>query len=305
MIKANAVKQSYNRRQRKDNIEGFLFAFPPMLRFLLFNLVPLAVGLIVAFMNTNRSYDFTQGTFCGLDNFKTILTDAVFWQSIGNTLYLGLSWVISMALAMVVSVFLAGQIKGKAFFRLVYYLPFVCSTVAITLIWQVLLDYNYGAVNTIIDFLGGARIDFKGDPDWYLPGLVIMTAWSTMGYKIVILTAALTNVNRSYYEAASLDGANAWQKFVHVTMPAISPTVFYLAVTGLINVLQEFTRSQVWAPDGGPNGKGITIVFYLYREGFDYTNMGTASAVAWVLSIMIVLVTIANFALSKKWVKYD
>ena len=125
------------------------------------------------------------------------------------------------------------------------------------------------------------------------------------GYKIVILTAALTNVNRSYYEAASLDGANAWQKFVHVTMPAISPTVFYLAVTGLINVLQEFTRSQVWAPDGGPNGKGITIVFYLYREGFDYTNMGTASAVAWVLSIMIVLVTIANFALSKKWVKYD
>ena len=305
MIRADAVKQNCNRRKRKDNIEGFLFAFPPVLRFLLFNLVPLAVGLIVAFMDTKRTYDIFSGVLCGLDNFKRVLTDPVFWGSIGNTLYLGISWPISMALAMVVSVFLAGKIRGKTFFRMVYYLPFVCSTVAITLIWQVLLDYNYGAVNTILEFISGVRINFRGDPNWYLPGLIIMTVWSTMGYKIVILTAALTNVNRSYYEAASLDGANSWQKFVHVTMPAISPTVFYLAVTGLINVLQEFTRSQVWSMDGGPNGKGITIVFYLYREAFSYTNMGTASAVAWILSTMIVLITILNFALSKKWVKYD
>ncbi len=305
MIRADAAKKHDSRRKRRDNIEGFLFAFPPVLRFLLFNLVPLAVGLIVVFLDTNRTYDIFSGVFCGLNNFKKVLTDSVFWQSIGNTLYLGMAWPISMVIALIIAVFLTQKIRGRSFFRLVYFLPFVCSTVAITLIWQVLLDYNYGVVNTIIEFFNGARINFKGDASWYLPGLIIMTVWSTTGYKIVILTAALTNVNRSYYEAASLDGANAWQKFVHVTMPAISPTVFYLAVTGLINVLQEFTRSQVWSADGGPNGKGITIVFYLYREAFTYTNMGTASAVAWILSIMIVLITILNFKLSKKWVKYD
>lgn len=305
MVRADAAKQQTMKRKRRDNIEGFLFAFPPVLRFLLFTLIPLSVGLMVAFFDTGRSYDIFGGTFCGLDNFKKVLTDEVFWQSVGNTMVLALAWPISMAFAMLISVFMAGEIKGKSFFRLVYYLPFVCSTVAVTFMWQVLLDHNYGVINTIIEAISGMRINFRGDPDWYQIGLIIMMVWSTTGYKIVILTAALTNVNRSYYEAASLDGANGLQKFWHVTMPAISPTVFYLAVTGMINVLQEFARSQVWSVDGGPNGKGLTIVFYLYREAFSYINMGTASAVAWILSIVIILITILNFTLSKKWVKYD
>ena len=305
MIRADAAKQQLSRRKRRDNIEGFLFAFPPVMKFLLFTLIPLVVGLVVAFYDTGNTYDIFGGTFCGFDNFRTVLTDQVFWQSVVNTLILALSWVISMAIALIISVLMTAKIKGKTFFRVVYFLPYVCSTVAITLIWQVLLDYNYGVVNTIIEFFNGTRINFKGDPNWFQIGLLIMLVWCTTGYKIVILTAALTNVNRSYHEAASIDGANVLQRFWHITIPAISPTVFYLAVTGIIGVLQEFTHSQVWAADGGPNGKGLTIVFYLYREAFDYVDMGTASAVAWLLSIMIIIVTILNFALSKKWVKYD
>lgn len=307
MIRADLVisKSKKSNAARRDNVEGFLFAVAPVLRFLVFGLAPLTLGLVMAFFSMQYTYDITECEFCGFDNFKEVLGDPVFWESIGNTFYIALSWVFSMVIAIVVAVFLSKKIKGKSFFRTVYFLPFVCSMVAITLMWQVLLDVNYGVINQIIEFFGGTRIDWKGDPDWYIPGLILMTVWSTTGYKIIILTAALTTVSKSYYEAADIDGANSWHKFWHVTIPAISPTIFYLFVTGLINVLQEFTRSQVWDQAGGPNGRGLTIVFYLYRSAFKYSNMGVASAVAWILAILIIIITILNFVFSKKWVKYD
>ena len=307
MTRADLVisKSKKSNAARRDNVEGFLFAVAPVLRFLVFGLAPLTLGLVMAFFSMQYTYDITECEFCGFDNFKEVLGDPVFWESIGNTFYIALSWVFSMVIAIVVAVFLSKKIKGKSFFRTVYFLPFVCSMVAITLMWQVLLDVNYGVINQIIEFFGGTRIDWKGDPDWYIPGLILMTVWSTTGYKIIILTAALTTVNKSYYEAADIDGANSWHKFWHVTIPAISPTIFYLFVTGLINVLQEFTRSQVWDQAGGPNGRGLTIVFYLYRSAFKYSNMGVASAVAWLLAILIIIITILNFVFSKKWVKYD
>ena len=171
--------------------------------------------------------------------------------------------------------------------------------------WKVLLDYNYGVINNLSELFFKLRINWSGDPRFYVPGLIIMAAWSSTGYKIILLTAALTTVNKTYYEAAELDGANAFQKIWHITFPAISPTIFFLFVTGMINVLQEFARSQVWSSSGGPNNAGLTIVFYLYREAFSYINMGKASAVAWLLSIAIIIITVINFATSKKWVKYD
>lgn len=307
MIKdADIALKSYKRKKFRYNAEGFLFSFAPVLRFLLFGFIPLIVGLAMAFLRMEYTYDLADGTFCYFENFEYVFNPINgFWDAVGNTLLMALAWPISMIIALLVSVLLTKNIKGKPFFRTVYFIPFVCSVVALTLMWNVLLDYNYGPANELLEKILGIRINFKGDPDWYIPGLIVMMVWSTTGYKIVILTAALTTVNKSYYEAASLDGANAWHKFMHVTMPAISPTIFFLLVTGIINVLQEFTRSQVWSSNGGPNGKGITIVFYLYNEAFEYNNMGHASAVAWVLSLMIIAVTIVNFVVSKKWVKYD
>lgn len=307
MIKdADIAIKSPKRKKLGRELEGFLFSFAPVLRFLLFGLVPLIAGLAMAFLTMEYTYDIAEGTFCGFDNFLYVLDPANgFWKAVGNTLLMALAWPISMGIALLVSMLLTKDVKGKPFFRTVYFIPFVCSVVALTLMWNVLLDYNYGPINQLIENIFGTRINFRGDADWYIPGLILMMVWSTTGYKIVILTAALTTVNKTYYEAASLDGANAWQKFKNITLPAISPTMFFLLVTGIINVLQEFTRSQVWNTSGGPNGKGITIVFYLYREAFDYNNMGHASAVAWILSIMIVIVTIINFVVSKKWVKYD
>ena len=307
MVRADLVKRKSCgiKTKLRDNIEGFIFAVPPVLRFIIFGFLPLVLGLAMAFLDMEYTYDVFNAEFIGFDNFEKVLKDRVFWESIVNTLYIAISWVISMGFALITAVILTKKIKGLAFYRTVYFLPFVCSMVAITLMWEVLLDVNYGAVNKIIEFLGGQAIDWRGDPDWYIPGLILMEVWSCTGYKIVILTAALTTVNRSYYEAASIDGANSLQQFWHVTIPAISPTMFFLLITGIIDILQMFTRSQVWSANGGPNGKAITIVFYLYREAFAYHNMGTASATAWMLSIIIIIITALNFALSKKWVKYD
>lgn len=309
MTQANVVKKKYSKSKKSilTNWQGFLFSCLPVLRFAIFGFIPLVVGLLMAFLPMRYNFDVISAMQQGFtfDNFVVVLKDATFWKSIGNTFYLALSWPISMVIALLVSILLTKNIKGKPFYRTVYFIPFVCSLVAVTLMWNVILDYNYGVANNALEWLTGTRINWRGDPKWYRFGLICMTVWSTTGYKIIILTAALTSVNKNLYEAASLDGANAIQKVFNITLPAISPTVFYLFVTGLIDVLQEFTRSQVWDRLGGPNSTGITMVFYLYREAFTYSNMGTASAVAWILSIMIILITILNFAMSKKWVNYD
>ncbi len=289
------------------NLQGFLFAFPPVFRFLIFGFIPLLLGLAMAFFYMKYTFSILDESvyFYGFGNFKEVLKDPTFYKSILNTLYLALSWPLSMIIALIISIFLTKKVKGKTIFRVIYFLPFVCSVVATTLMWKVLLDYNYGVVNNLTELFFKTRINWAGDPRFYVPGLIIMAAWSSTGYKIILLTASLTTVNKTYYEAAELDGANAFQKIWHITFPAISPTIFFLFVTGMINVLQEFARSQVWSSSGGPNNAGLTIVFYLYREAFSYINMGKASAVAWLLSIAIIIITVINFATSKKWVKYD
>lgn len=305
MIAPNIKRRNKKLRNFLETLEGLAFSILPVVRFALFRLIPLVVGLAMAFLTMEYTFDITQGEFCGFTNFEIVLKDPLFWTSIKNTFILAIAWPISMAIALVCSVLLTRKLRGVNFFRTVYFLPFVCSLVAVTLMWNIIFDYNYGLVNQIIESIFGTRLNWKGDPFWFQVGLIIMIVWSSTGYKIIILTAALTTIDKAYYEAADLDGANGWQKFTKITLPAISPTMFFLLITGLINTLQEFTRSEIWSASGGPNNAGVTIVFYLYRQAFHYSNMGVASAVAWLLSILIVIITIINFVASKKWVKYD
>ena len=287
------------KKVKQEEVVGILLAILPVLRFLLFGLAPMILALVMAFLDMN-TFSLKGAKFIGFANFKDVLSDDMFWKSIANTFYLSLSLPISIIIALLISVLLTKKIRFKKIFRTVYFIPFVCSVVAVTLMWRWLFDYNYGVINQIFKL----DINWRSDPKWYIPGLIIMTVWSTTGYKIVILTAALTAVNPTYYEAAEIDGASAWRKFWHITLPSISPTLFFLVVTGVISILQEFSRSQVWNSNGGPNGKGLTIVFYLYRRAFEYIEMGPASAVAWLLAMIIAVITFINYKTSKKWVHY-
>lgn len=298
-MKNLVVAGKKRKKLRKEEVVGISLALLPIIRFLLFGLAPMILAFVMAFLDM-KSFSLKGAEFIGFQNFNDVLSDDMFWQSILNTFYIALSLPISILIALLISILLAKKIRFKKLFRTVYFIPFVCSVVAVTLMWRWLFDYNYGVINQIFNL----DINWRSDPNWYIPGLIIMTVWSTTGYKIILLTASLTAVNPTYYEAAELDGAGAWRKFWHITLPSISPTIFFLVVTGIINILQEFSRSQVWDSKGGPNGKGLTIVFYLYRRAFEYIEMGPASAVAWLLSLTIALITFVNFKISKKWVHY-
>ena len=292
-------------RLSKEGLTGFLLAFIPLLGFCLFGLIPMILAIGMAFMDI-KGYNFDGATFVGFANFADIFGDKLFGTSIVNTLYMSLSTFINIVLALLIAfLFTNKKVRGKKVFRTIYFVPFVCSVVAITLMWQWIFNYRFGIINHLIKLGGGEAIDWWNNPDLFIPVLIVMGVWSGTGYGIILYGAALTNVNHSLYEAAKVDGANSFKSFLHITVPAISPTTFYLLITGIIGALQEFARPQILSPSGGPNDVGVTVVFYLYRRAFEYREMGQASATAWVLALIIVAFTVLNFALSKLWVSYD
>lgn len=292
------------KKNNKENISGFLLSLMPVIGFALFGLVPMILAIFMAFMHI-EGFNFDGSYFNHGQNFVDVLSDSLFWRSIGNTFYMSLSTFINIVLALVVAFLLTKNIRGKKVFRTIYFIPYVCSVVAITLMWQWIFNTNYGIVNRILFPDGTGQINWFGDEKTFIPCLIVMGVWAGTGYGIILYGAALTNVNNSLYEAAKVDGANAFQSFLHVTLPAISPTTFYLLITGIIGSLQEFARPQIISGTGGPNNAGVTVVFYLYRNAFQYYNMGVASATAWLLAGLILILTVINFAVSKLWVSYD
>lgn len=298
----------YKKRKKinKENISGFFLSIMPVLGFILFGLIPMVLALImsfaeVGFFNLDAGLTFNHGA-----NYLKVLQDDKFWKAIGNTLYMSLSTFINIVLALIIAFLLTKNIKGKKVFRTIYFIPYVCSVVAITLMWQYIFNAQYGIINQIFLPDGAEKIQWLGRSDLFIPVLIIIGVWSGTGFGIILYGAALTNVNTSLYEAARVDGANSFQSFLHITLPAISPTTFYLLITGIIGALQEFSRPQVLANGGtGPDDAGLTVVFYLWQYGFEYNEMGTASATAWLLALLILGITAINFGVSKLWVSND
>ena len=293
------------KRINKEALSGTLFASLPLIGFLLFGAIPLVLAFAMAFLNM-KGFSFAGASWAGFDNFKNVVQDDKFWESIRNTLVLGTSTLICLVLSLIVAYLLSRDIKGRKVYRMIYFIPYVCSAVAVVLMWGYIFNTEYGVLNMLLKSI---------DPDFVLRWnqnatdfvilVILISVWGGMGYSIVLFTAALTNVNRSTIEAATIDGAGAVKVFWNVVFPAISPTSFYLLVTGIIGALQSFATSNILDKEGGPSGAGITIVFYLYNKIFDEMNMGQASASAWILSLLILVITIFNFVGSKKWVSYD
>ncbi len=289
---------------KREEVFGFALSMGPVLGFALFGLIPMILAIFMSFMDI-YGFTFEGAGFVGFENYGTVLKDPLFWKSIVNTLYMGVATFINIALALMVAFLLTKNVRGKKVFRTIYFIPYVCSVVAITVMWQWIFNTNYGIINAIFTPEGQEPVNWWGRADTFIPCLLIMGVWSGTGYGIILYGAALTNVNSSLYEAAKVDGANSFKSFWHITIPAISPTTFYLLITGIIGALQEFARPQIISGSGGPDNVGVTVVFYLYRSAFQYYEMGIASATAWLLAILIVGLTVINFAMSKLWVSYD
>lgn len=294
---------------RKEELQGIVFANIPLLGFCIFGLVPLIVSLYLSF-NSFKGLRIHTAEYVGLENFKEIFKDDLFYQSLGNTAFVLLATVTALVLSVIISALIATNVRGAKGFKAIYFVPYVCSMVAITFMWKWIYDYNYGVLNTTLMNWGWIKepIDWLGSEDYYRTAMFILLVWSSMGFNIILLTAALIAVPRELHEAAEMDGSGEIRRFFKITLPLISPTIFYLLIVGLIGSLQEFTRFQIMTGDGGPGYQGLTVVFYLYRKLFNASggsDLGVASAMGWIIAVLISVVTLVNFKMQKRWVNYD
>ena len=300
-----------NTRKRlgKEEVQGILYANIPFFGFCLFGLIPLLLSLYLCF-NSFKGLRLHTAKFVAWENFSKILQDEMFWQSLGNTAFVLVAAVVALLLSLAVSALIATNVRGAKGFKAIYFVPYVCSLVAITFMWKWIYDYNYGVLNTTLMDWGWIQepISWLGSAEYYRTAMFVLLVWSSTGFNIILLTAALIGVPRELHEAAQIDGAGEFRRFFSITLPLISPTIFYLLIMGLIGALQEFTRFQVMTPDGGPEYQGMTVVFYLYKQLFNASggsDLGVASAMVLIIAVLISAVTILNFSLQRRWVNYD
>lgn len=297
------IQAKKNNTKAYETTCGWVMSSLPVLGFIIFGLIPMALALYMAFCQMHY-YDLSTISWVGFTNFEEVLADSGFWDSCANTLIYTISLPICLAISLCVSFLLTKKIKGKKAFRTIFFIPYVCSIVAVAVMWKWIFNPHYGLINGLFG-LDKEVYNWFDKAELFRVIIIVISVWGGCGYSIILYSAALTNINPTLYEAAKIDGANSFQCFRHVTLPGVSPTTFYLFITGLIGSLQAFTTQHMLNSNGGPDGTGITIGFYLYREAFDYRNVGLGSAASLILSVFIIIITIIQFKVSKRWVSYD
>ena len=287
--------------QRRSALMGLLFASPWIIGFLAFTVYPLGSSLYYSFTR----YDLMrEPAFLGLRNYVKILTaDDDFRLVMGNTFYwVMLSAPLGVGSAYLMATLLNARIIGRSFFRAVFFIPSIVPVAVVAMIWQFLLNVQYGAVNSALQGLGRQTIPFLSSPLWVKPSLLMIHMWA-QGSAMIIFLAALQDVPRSLYDAATVDGANALQKFWHVTIPMTSPVILFNMIMAFIGGFQNFALPWILT-GGGPNKATEFYAIYLYRNAFSYLRMGKASALAWILFVIVVTFTAVLFKLSGRYVYY-
>jgi len=236
--------------------------------------------------------------FVGLRNYEELLRDSLFWQALGNTLYFvvvggPLSVAVSLAAALLVN---ARLTRWKAFFRTAFFLPVITTLVATAIVWRYVLQTRAGLLNAGLGLVGIGPIDWLGDPRWAMPAIILMAIWKNFGFNMVIFVAGLQSIPERIYEAASLDGAGAWQQLRHVTLPMLAPTFAFVVILTVIGYCQLFAEPYVLT-QGGPANSTLSLVLLMYQEGFRWWNMGAAAAVAVVLFAIILGLTVIQLRL--------
>ena len=304
------VSNKKRKRMTREGIYGTAFGLLPILNTVLFTLVPLVISLVTMFVHMD-GYHFDSMRWAGFDNFVTVFHDARFFKSLGVSAYLILAHMIGLVLSLGTSVVLSQKLKGSKFFTTLFFIPYICASVAVAVMWRQMFYYDGGIINTILKAFGSKDgIDWMNDPAAFTPMLIIVVAWQAPGYGIVMFTAALTGVNSALYEAARIDGAGRWKQFTAITMPAISPTTFYLFLMGLINGFMTFDIARIftgdsWAGTAGPSDMGLTSTLYIYYQGVQFRNMPIASVMSFILGLIVMTVMIIYYALADRLVNYD
>lgn len=279
--------------RREEARTGWLFLLPAMVYFSIFTGFPLVYGFWVSLHEWNMMSP--RMTFIGAENYLDLLDDPTFLECLANTTSFTVGIVLCVIIfSFLVAVLLNQKIRNMTFFRGVFYSPAVTSVVAISVVWLWILDPEYGFINQVLRMINVIGPRWLADSSWALPGLVMTAAWRNIGYFAVVFLAGLQGIDQMYYEAASIDGANWWGRFRHITVPMLMPTTFFVLVMTVILSFQVFALVYVMT-GGGPGGATSVIVFYLYKQAFIYFRMGYASAVGYVLFVIIFALTLFQF----------
>ncbi|MFL1695744.1 carbohydrate ABC transporter permease [Weissella kandleri] len=289
----------------KENLKGWLYVLPLLLIIGIFNLYPIVSSFAMSFF-TEYNFFTNEVQALGIDNFTTIFSDPTFCDALKNTLIFVVGVVpIEIILSLLIATLL-NQIKWLSnLFRTIYFLPFVTSVVAISMVWRWIYNKDAGLLNVVLGWIGISPIDWLNDPHYALLALIILAIWKGLGFNIMLFLVALNNIDQRLYDAAHLDGAKPLQQWWHITVPMISPMTFLVTVNAVIASFKVF--DEVYALYGGqpgPAGSAMTLVYYLYRAFYEQNKYGQAAATGVVLFILILLVTLVQMWFSKKHVHY-
>jgi len=278
----------------RTGIVGWTLAAPALAVITVFFALPVAIGLALSLTDFDlyALADLSTLRFVGLDNYLRLLQTPLFWQALGNTLYfVAVGVPLSIALSLGAALLLNSRVaKWQAFFRTALFAPVVTTVVAVAVIWRYLLHTRYGLINQALAAVGIDPIDWLGDPHWSMPAIILFAAWKNFGYNMVILLAALQAVPRELYESARVDGAGTLRQFTDVTFPMLTPTLVMVAIMTVAGYFQLFAEPYVMT-QGGPLRSTVSVLYFMYEEGFRWWNLGFASAVAFVLFAIIFAVS--------------
>ncbi|WP_033152365.1 carbohydrate ABC transporter permease [Pseudobutyrivibrio ruminis] len=294
-------KKRVTKRERSEFIWGWLFIAPTMIGLIILNIIPIFQTIYQSFFKTG---DFGKGNiFVGLGNYQRVFSDTEVWQALWNTIkYAVVEVPISIIISLVLAVFLNGKIKGRSVFRTIFFLPMVAAPAAIAMVWRWLYNSEFGLLNHILP----GKTNWISNPDIAIYSIAIIGIWSIIGYNMVLFLAGLQEVPRDYYEAASIDGANGVQQFFSLTVPLISPTIFFVLVTRVIAAMQVFDVIYMVIDNNNPAlFKTQSLVSLFYKYSFTQGNKGYGATVVVVLLVVIMLLTVLQMIGQKKWVHYN
>ena len=278
-----------------------LFLVPSLVPLLLFTVGPMVASIGLSTLEWNL---LKPPVFVGLDNYDKLLGDAGFRDAVVHTVqYVAGYLPIVLVGGLLIALALNQRLRGLALFRTAYFLPVVTSWVVVALMWRWLLDPGTGIVNYALSLIGIDGPGWWTDPDWAMASVIIASSWKDLGFVMVILLAGLQSIPEEYYEAASVDGAGRWSRFRNITIPLLTPSLFFVLVISLINNLQVF--DQVWVmTKGGPAGATSVVVENIVRNAFSYGQMGYAAAMSWIFFVVLLVITAIQFRLQRRWVTY-
>ncbi|MCU6791361.1 sugar ABC transporter permease [Paenibacillus sp. WQ 127069] len=288
----------------RENLAAYMFIGPMLLGVSVLVFFPVMTTIILSFTDWNFVAGLDNVNFIGLDNFKELFQDDIFLVSIKNNMILMLVVPIGMSISLLLAVLINKQVYFKDFFKVVYFMPYISSVVAVAVVFQVLFHPSYGPINQFLISIGIEHPPkWLSDVNFALPSVMMILVWIQIGFQLIIYLAGLQNIPQDLYEAADIDGANAWGKFRHITLPMISSTSFFLLITGIISTFKVFDLIAVLT-SGGPSNSTSVTVYYLYETAFLNLKSGYASAIALVLLLFVFLITLIQWYGQKKWVNY-